>query len=115
MNDIRETVINHVAGEDYATICTEERKWINQIYKLKDSHYDEVNIKYVNEDGSIIAHIPVSWVKIRPKKKVNLTAEQIAEQRARLEQGRKRRVENYGGSDAYVGADNKEDWDGKET
>ena len=38
MNDIRETSIDHVSGEDYAPLFTSERKWINYIYKLKESH-----------------------------------------------------------------------------
>ena len=77
MNDIRETSIDHVSGEDYATLFTSERKWINYIYKLKESHPDEVDIRHVNDDGSLIVHIPASWMKIKPKKKVVLTDEQI--------------------------------------
>ena len=89
MDDIRETSIDHVAGEDYATLFTSERKWINYIYKLKESHPDEVDIRHVNNDASLIAHIPASWMKVKPKKKVVLTEEQIEASKARLERGRR--------------------------
>ncbi len=67
---------------------TSERKWINYVYKLKESHPDEVDIRHVNDDGSLIVHIPASWMKIKPKKKVVLTDEQIEASKARLERGR---------------------------
>ena len=36
MTEIRETAIDHVAGEDHATFCSSEKKWINYIHKLKN-------------------------------------------------------------------------------
>lgn len=102
MNDIRETSIDHVSGEDYAILFTSERKWINYVYKLKESHPDEVDIRHVNDDGSLIVHIPASWMKIKPKKKVVLTDEQIEASKARLERGRQKRLSMIG-DDAHVG------------
>ena len=96
MADIRETAFDHVAGESIATFYTAERKWINTIHELKGQYPDEVDIRHVNDDGSLVAHIPVSWLKIRPKKKVNMTAEQIAASKARLEKGRMKRLEKNG-------------------
>lgn len=40
--DIRETAIDHVAGEKIATFFSSETRWINQIWKLKEQYPDEV-------------------------------------------------------------------------
>ena len=97
--DIRETAIDHVAGEKIATFFSSETKWINQIWKLKEQYPDE--IRHVNSDGSLIAHIPAEWFKVKPKKKVVMTEEQIAASKARLENGRLKRLEMLG-DDAHV-------------
>lgn len=103
MSEIRETAIDHVAGEDYASFYSSEKKWINLIWKLKEQYPDEVEIRHVNEDGSLLAHIPASWFKVKPKKKVCLTQAQIEASKARLEQGRKKRLEKIGDESAHVG------------
>lgn len=101
MSDIRETTIDHVAGYDHATFYSGERKWINEIYRLKELYPDDVDIRHINDDGSLIANIPASWMKIKPKKKVNLSEEQIAASKVRLESGRLKRLSMMG-DDAQV-------------
>lgn len=96
MTEIRETAIDHVAGEDHATFCSSEKKWINYIHKLKNEYPDEVDIRHINDDGSLVAHIPASWIRVKPKKKVSLTQEQIEASKARLEAGRIKRLEMIG-------------------
>lgn len=91
--DIRETAIDHVAGEKIATFFSSETKWINQIWKLKEQYPDEVEIRHVNPDGSLIAHIPAEWFKVKPKKKVVMTEAQIAASKAR---SLKRQVKKIG-------------------
>lgn len=97
--DIRETAIDHVAGENYATFFSSEAKWINLIWRLKEQYPNEVDIRNVNPDGSLSAHIPAGWFKIKPKKKVSLTEAQIAASKARLEKGRLKRLEMLGDDD----------------
>lgn len=94
MDDFRETAWDHIAGEKTATFSTSERKWIRLIEKLKEEYPDEVDIRHVNQDGSIYVHLPADWMKIKPKKKSNLTPEQIAASTARLELARQKRLEN---------------------
>lgn len=101
MAELRETTLDHVSGEDYATVYSGERKWINLLLRLKEKYPNKVDIRHVNDDGSLIAHIPASWFKTKPKKKVELTAEQIEASKARLEKGRLKRL-NRGGDDAQV-------------
>lgn len=57
MAELRETCINWVAGEDFYYISSDITKDINEIKKAKEQHPTLVNIKHVNEDGSIVAQI----------------------------------------------------------
>ena len=43
----------------------------NKVVKLAESRPDEVNIVKENEDGSILASVPIKYVKISPPKKVS--------------------------------------------
>ena len=96
MSDIRETALEHVAGENIATFYSGETKWLNQIHKLKEQYPSDVDILHVNPDGSVLAHIPASWIRIKPKKTVVMTTEQIEASKARLEQGRIKRLQQIG-------------------
>ena len=96
MAELRETTLDHVSGEDFMTFFSSEQKWLNVIKRLREQYPDDVEIRHVNDDGSLIARIPASWVKLKPKKKVNMSAEQIAASKARLEQGRMKRLQRTG-------------------
>lgn len=86
--DERETGWDHIYGNKFATFFTSEKKYLKQILSLKEQYPDEVEIIAENEDGSICCHIPAEWLRIRPKKKTNLTPEQIAAASERLKQYR---------------------------
>lgn len=100
MEEIRETAWDHIAGDKTATFSTSEKKWIKEIRRLKELYPDEVDIRYENADGSILVHIPYEWMRIRPKKKNGLSAEQIAASKARLELARQKRLEDLRKADA---------------
>lgn len=86
MADFKETLFEYLDVDKRATFCSAERKWINKINKLYEKYPDEVEIVAVPEenDGMIYAHLPKSWLKISPPKKVNLTDEQKAERALRM-------------------------------
>ena len=86
MSDFKETCVEYIDIDNYATFCSSERKWINKITKYVTSHPDEVQMVRTPEDncGVIYAHIPKSWLKINPPKKMNLTDEQKAERTERM-------------------------------
>lgn len=86
MADFKETSVCYIDEDNYASFDSSERKWINKILKLKEQYPDEVKILNMPEDnyGSIAAHIPKSWLKVSPPKKVNLTDEQRAERANRM-------------------------------
>lgn len=91
MADVKETCIEYIDEEKHATFCSSERKWINKIYKLKEKYPNDVHIEVSEEDndGMIVAHIPKSWMKVSPPKKVNYTEEQKAALAERMRAARK--------------------------
>lgn len=56
----------------------DEKKLKNTILRLAKKHPDEVQIKTRPEDndGTIVATFPRSWVRISPPRKVHMTDEQ---------------------------------------
>lgn len=93
MADFKETNIGCLDVDDFATFCSSERKWINKIMKLRDARPDEVKIIEYPDDnnGVLLAHVPKSWMKISPPKKVNWTEEQRAAAAERLNGARKKK------------------------
>lgn len=79
-----ETVYEHIQGEETFTVTAAERSSIGMIRRMKEKHPDEVEIVAENEDGSILAHLPYSWMRIVPKKKMELSEERRAEIAERL-------------------------------
>ena len=90
MTDFKETCIDYLDVEDYATFCSSERKWINKINKLHESHPDDVQIVFTPEEnnGVIYAHVPKTWLRLSPPKKMNFTEEQRAAAAERMRQAR---------------------------
>lgn len=74
-----ETVFEHLDGNKTWTISTDERTWKNRLCKLAEDHPDEVECVAVNRDGSVMFHIPASWVKVKPPRKVEMTEERRQE------------------------------------
>ena len=88
MCEIKETVYEHVQGADTFTVTAAERSSITMLRRLKEAHPDEVEIVAENPDGSLLAHLPYSWMRIVPKKKVVMSEEQRAEAAERLRAAR---------------------------
>lgn len=86
MTDFKETCVGYIDVDKHATFCSAEKKWINKINKLKERYPDDVEIIATpdDNDGIILVHIPKSWLKINPPKKMNLTDEQKAERAERM-------------------------------
>lgn len=74
-----ETVFEHLDGNGTWTVSTDERTWKNRLVKLAEQHPDEVECVVVNRDGSVMFHIPASWVKVKPPRKVEMTEERRQE------------------------------------
>ena len=91
--DHKETAINYLNIDEYATFCSSEKKWINKILALHEKHPDKVEIKHYpeNNGGMIYAHIPKKWIKVSPPRQVNYTDEQKAAMAERLAAARGRK------------------------
>lgn len=75
MDEIRETIYEHAAGSETFTVTAAERKSIGMLRKLAEKHPGEVEIVAENADGSIVAHLPYSWMRIVPKRHVEMSEE----------------------------------------
>lgn len=61
-----ENVIEFIKGEETATVTFSQGRYIGRIRKLAAAKPDECKIIVENPDGSIMAHVPVSWVRVSP-------------------------------------------------
>mgnify|MGYP000200165442 CR=1 FL=1 len=66
-----ENVIEWLKNDNRATLSLSQRRTISKIEKLANEYPDECKITARNTDGTICAHVPVSWIKISPKRKVS--------------------------------------------
>ena len=79
-----ENVIEFTKGAKTATLSLSQGRYISKIKKLAERYPNECEIVAENKikDSSICAHVPVSWIKIIPPRK--LTEVQKKELVARL-------------------------------
>lgn len=89
MNDIRETVYEHEAGQERFTVTASEKWAVNMIRRLKERQPEDVDLLAENDDGSLTASFPASWMRIVPKRKIEMSDEKRAELRDRLKNYRK--------------------------
>ena len=63
-----ENTIEFTRDSKTATVTFSQGRYISKIKNLAESHPESCRILIENKDGSILARVPVSWVKIsRPK------------------------------------------------
>lgn len=80
----KENVIEWLTGQTHITVTFSEKKYINKVKKLAEKFPNEVKIKAVNKDGSIVAHLPKSALKLSVIKKKSLSDDKRQELRERL-------------------------------
>lgn len=87
--DNHENVVEWIDGNKTATVqLSGHRKLNNRIHELAEQYPDEVQICGENEDGSIVAHIPISYIYIKRPARRELNDEQKEELRERLAKAR---------------------------
>lgn len=88
---MNENVIEWLAGEDTIAVTVSQKKFVNKIkrFALTD---ENVVILAENPDGSIFAHLPLSYLKLSPKRKDNISAERKAELAERMRKMRERKT-----------------------
>lgn len=77
----RENNIEWLNGQDRVTVSFSQAKYINKVKKLAEKHSD-VEIVAENNDGSITAHLPLSYIKVSPPRQ--MSEEQKEQARDRL-------------------------------
>jgi hypothetical protein len=72
-----ETSFSYYDGKT-AFFSSDERKWISKIHKMKESNPKEVVIlkEPDSNDGCIYCKLPADWLKITPKRKMDLSEEE---------------------------------------
>ena len=81
-----ETSFCHDSSAKYTEVYSDERAVINRVLKLAELYPGDVDIRYRPEDndGAILAHVPASWVKLVPPRRVDMSEERKQELRDRL-------------------------------
>lgn len=77
---VQDNAIEFLRGERTATVTFSQGRYVTKIKKLAETHPEECQITAENPD-SIVAHIPVDWVKISPKRKVSEEQKNAARER----------------------------------
>ena len=64
-NSMNENVIEFLRGQKTATVTfANATRYNNKIRKMAEQYPDECQIVCENADGSIMAHIPVKWIRV---------------------------------------------------
>ena len=92
MDDFKENVIEFIKDTKTATCSFCQGRYISRIKELAEKRPDECQITATNKDGSIVAHIPVSWIRINPN--IELSEEQKEIRSERMKQLRLSQLEN---------------------
>jgi hypothetical protein len=83
-NLAQENVIEFLKSDRIATVTFTRGRFISKIRKLAELYPDEVQITAENKDGSIVAHVPVSYIHIsRSKREMTDEERELYRQRAR--------------------------------
>ena len=86
MTDLLETVFEHEKGRDTFTVTAAERWSISMIHRLKAKYPEQVDIRHINPDGSMVVHLPFEWMRIVPKRKDTLSDEERAIRSKRMKE-----------------------------
>lgn len=89
MDGVNENVIEWLRGDTIAAITAPNSSRLKgQVVRLAEKYPEEVEIRVRNKDGSIFAHVPVSYVSIRKPRQVDYTEEQREQIAERLKRGK---------------------------
>lgn len=69
---MNEFAIEWTKDRDYAGVTAPSGTALkSKLLKLAEERPEEVKIKAINKDGSIFCHVPTSYVRVGPKRKVS--------------------------------------------
>lgn len=94
MWDVKENVIEFLLGEKEMTLTLTKRKLINKVITLSKDFPEEVKVLKINNDGSIYAKMPTSYLKLNRPFRRELTEEEKERNREHLAKGREQKKIN---------------------
>lgn len=94
MDGCNENVIEFMTNGTRATLSFSQGRYKSAIRRLAEKHPEDCRIIADNEDGSICAHVPVSWLRISPPRQY--TEEQRQQMGERLRQNRSENTATQG-------------------
>lgn len=80
---MNENVIEWLDDEDTISVTFHQKRFVNKIKRLANIDVN-VTILAENSDNSIFAHLPISYLKLSPKRKDNISVERKAELAERM-------------------------------
>lgn len=94
---VQENCIEWIRGSQTATVTFPRSRFTTRIMKLAEQYPDEVQICHVNKDGSIVAHIPVKYIRLqRPSQRVCTEEErQMLRERLKTNRAKGRKGSNF--------------------
>ena len=81
---VQENCIEWIKGSQTATVTFPKGRFTTRVTKLAEQYPDEVQICHVNKDGSIVAHIPVKYIRLQRPSQRTFTEEERQAIRERL-------------------------------
>ena len=100
---MNENVIEFLRDAKMASVTFCQGRYISKVKKLAEQFPDECQIVHENPDGSILAHLPVKWIKINNP--AGNSKEYTEEERQILRE----RLENARRNKAKIDSSNKKD------
>jgi len=91
--ELTENVIGWYTGENHVLVTLSQKKFITKVRRLAENFPDEVEIVYVNKDGSVLCKLPLRAIKINLSAKRELTDEQKNDLAIRLKKARESGME----------------------
>ena len=91
---MNEFCIEWIKGNDYAGVTVPSGTALkSKLMRYARERPDEVKLKSDNKDGSAFFHVPVSYIKVSPPRKVSEEQKKVAGERFRRMWEEKREME----------------------
>ena len=84
--EIYEVVVDYVNGDHFITVSSTLKSWTKKIMKLHEEDPENVIIKHINDDGSIVATMPKAYLKLKKPAHRSISEEH----KVKMLEGRKR-------------------------
>ena len=83
-----------LTGQKRASVTFSQKRFVNKLKKYAGEYPGDIEIVAENEDGSICAHVPVTWFKFSPPRVREMSDEERAAAAERLKLARSKKSES---------------------